>query len=99
MRQPNQTKQLPATVKADLQLAAGRYAGSLVLDEVRVEVLGAGEGLTVIEGDLVVASQCRVRGLTVLGDVVFSGNNARVWAECEGELLDYGHYNQFHQRR
>jgi len=81
-------------VTGDNQVGAGRFVGSLVLEQKRATVKGAGFGQTVIDGDLIVGSQCKVTGVTVTGDVIFTGNNARVFVECLGQVLDYGTHNR-----
>lgn len=76
------------------QVGVGCYVGNLVLDQKRSKVTGAGVGQTVIDGNLIVGGQCKVSGLTVTGDVIFTGNNARVDVECLGQVLDYGLQNR-----
>lgn len=71
-------------------LPAGHYQGDLVLDEAKTVLTGAGADETVVDGDLYVASQCRVQGLTVNGNIVFTGNGATTTVVCTGEVLDYG---------
>ena len=54
-----------------------------------------GVGRAVGGGNLIVGSQCSVTGLTVTGDVIFSGNNAFVSVQCFGQVLDYGMQNRY----
>jgi len=81
-------------VRGASAIGPGRYVGNLELKERHAIVQGAGFGETVIEGNLIVGSQCRVTGLTVTGDVLFSGNNAFSDVECLGQVIDYGVQNQ-----
>ncbi len=76
------------------KVVAGRFVGDLVLDHKRSKVTGAGPGVTVIDGNLIVGDRCSVVGMTVTGDVIFRGNNSRVFVECLGQVLDYGMQNQ-----
>lgn len=78
----------------DNEVGAGRFVGNLVLEKKRTSVKGKGFGQTVIDGNLIVAGQCKVTGVTVTGDVIFTGNNARVDVECLGQVLDYGMQNR-----
>jgi hypothetical protein len=84
----------PVLVGGNATVLGGRFVGDLVLDQNRSKVTGAGPGLTIIDGNLIVASQCSVVGLTVTGDVIFRGNNSRVFVDCLGQVLDYGMRNQ-----
>lgn len=84
----------PVVIGGKATVRGGRFVGDLVLDENRSKVTGAGPGLTIIDGNLIVASQCSVVGLTVTGDVIFRGNNSRVFVGCLGQVLDYGMQNQ-----
>lgn len=72
------------------RLPAGRFVGDIVLANEGLELIGEGPGRTIIDGDLVVTTLCRARGLTVTGDVVLRGDGARVFVECQGQVLDYG---------
>jgi hypothetical protein len=81
-------------VHGDNEIGAGRFVGNLVLEQKRASVKGAGFGQTVIDGNLIVGGQCNVTGVTVTGDVIFTGNNARVQVECFGQVLDYGMQNR-----
>jgi hypothetical protein len=76
------------------KLPAGRFAGNLELDQSQTALAGSGFGETVIDGNLLVGGNCTVTGLTVTGDVIFCGNNARVNVECLGQVLDYGMQNR-----
>jgi hypothetical protein len=76
------------------KVVAGLFVGDLVLDQKRSKVTGAGPGVTVIDGNLIVGDQCSVVGMTVTGDVIFRGNNSRVFVDCLGQVLDYGMQNQ-----
>lgn len=81
-------------VTGSSEVGAGRYVGNLVLDTKRATITGAGAGQTVIDGNLIVGGQCKVSGLTVTGDVIFTGNNARVDVTFFGQVLDYGMHNR-----
>jgi len=72
----------------------GRFVGNLEVRQRLTRVVGKGFGQTVIDGNLIVGSQCRVAGLTVTGDVLFAGNNAYVDVECLGQVIDYGLHNR-----
>lgn len=76
------------------KVAAGRFVGDFVLGQKRSKVAGSGPGVTVIDGNLIVGDQCSVVGMTVTGDVIFRGNNSRVFVDCLGQVLDYGTQNQ-----
>jgi len=85
----------PITLSSDTAFEAGRVAGDVVLAGPRLVVTGAGAVATVIDGNLTVASQCQVRDLTVTGDLIFAGNNARaIGVRCLGQVLDYGVCNR-----
>ena len=77
-----------------VKLRKARFVGNLTLENKRSAVAGAGEGYTVIDGNLIVGSLCRVSGLTVTGDVIFTGNGAQVDVDCRGQVLDYGLQNR-----
>lgn len=81
-------------VTGDNEAGAGRFVGNLVLEQKRASVKGAGFGQTVIDGNLIVGGQCKVTGVTVTGDLIFTGNNARVDVQCLGQVLDYGMQNR-----
>lgn len=76
------------------KLPSGRFAGNVELDQSHTTLAGAGFGETVVDGNLLVGANCTVTGLTVTGDVIFCGNNARVNVECLGQVLDYGMQNR-----
>ena len=76
------------------ELAKGRYVGNLVIEQQGASLRGSGVGETVIDGNLIVGTMCTVTGLTVTGDVIFTGNSARVTVNCRGQVLDYGMQNQ-----
>jgi hypothetical protein len=85
----------PLVIAARNELAAGRYVGTIELDRVRSELRGAGAENTVIDGNLLVGSHCTVRDVTVTGDVLFTGNGARLFGvRCLGQVLDYGQQNR-----
>jgi hypothetical protein len=85
----------PIVLAARTELAAGRYVGTIELDRVRSELRGAGTEQTVIDGNLLVGSHCTVRDVTVTGDVLFTGNGARLHGvRCLGQVLDYGQQNR-----
>tara|TARA_R110002072_G_scaffold241027_1_gene399535 strand:+ start:86992 stop:87507 length:516 start_codon:yes stop_codon:yes gene_type:complete len=76
------------------KVGEGRFVGNLELDQTRLKVTGAGAGMTIIDGNLIVGSQCSVVGLTVTGDVIFRGNNSSAYVDCLGQVLDYGMQNR-----
>ena len=82
-------------VDGNAKVPGGRFVGNLVLDQKRTSLIGSGVGQTVIDGNLIIGSQCSVTGLTVTGDVIFSGNNAFVSVQCFGQVLDYGMQNRY----
>jgi hypothetical protein len=89
------TQPSPLVIAARTELAAGRYVGTIELDRVRSELRGAGAENTVIDGNLLVGSHCTVRDVTVTGDVLFTGNGARLFGvRCLGQVLDYGQQNR-----
>ncbi|MFK7740025.1 MAG: hypothetical protein AB8H80_06840 [Planctomycetota bacterium] len=79
----------------ETQMNAGTFPGDLVLDKKRMSVRGAGAGKTIIDGNLILTSQCQVTDVTVTGDIIFRGNSAEVRAECLGQVLDYGMFNRY----
>lgn len=81
-------------VAGPTKVGAGLYIGDLVIDKACSKVIGSGPGVTVIDGNLIVGDQCSVVGMTVTGDVIFRGNNSRVFVDCLGQFLDYGMQNQ-----
>ncbi|MCB9879623.1 MAG: hypothetical protein H6835_18670 [Planctomycetes bacterium] len=83
------------TLQQHSRLGAGTFVGDVWLEQPRMELAGAGAEQTVIDGNLTLASQCRVEHLTVTGDLIFAGNNARaVDVRCLGQVLDYGTCNR-----
>jgi hypothetical protein len=82
--------------KSDVQLKEACYVGDFVLGRVQLEVSGVGIDKTVIHGNLVVKTQCRVSNLTVTGNVIFEGNQARLKdVDFHGEIIDKGVQNQY----
>lgn len=82
-------------VREDGTMPPGRFEGDLVLEVKKQRVIGAGAGETIIDGDLILTSQCDVSGMTVTGDVIFTGHNAQAFVEYLGQVLDYGVQNRF----
>ena len=82
-------------VREDGTIPSGRFFGDLVLEVKKQKVMGAGAGETIIDGDLILTSQCDVSGMTVTGDVIFTGHNAQAFVEYLGQVLDYGVQNRF----
>ena len=84
------------TTKADTQLRVGCYHGDFVCGRAQLEVAGSGIDKTVIDGNLLVATQCEISNLTVTGDVVFQGNQARlVDVDFYGQIIDKGLQNRY----
>jgi hypothetical protein len=84
------------TTKSDTELKPGCYAGDFVLGRVQLRVKGAGCEQTVIDGNLVLDTQCEVCNLTVLGDVVFKGNQASLKnVDFRGRVIDHGVQNRY----
>lgn len=82
--------------KANVELKEGCYAGDFVLGRSQISVKGAGIGKTVIHGNLVLQTQCEVSCLTVLGDVIFEGNQGElVDADFFGRIIDKGVQNTY----
>lgn len=82
--------------KSDVQLKEACYVGDFVLGRAQLEVSGVGIDKTVIDGNLVVKTQCRVSNLTVTGNVVFEGNQAKLNdVDFHGEIIDKGVQNKY----
>jgi hypothetical protein len=84
------------TTKSDTELKAGCYVGDFVLGRVQLRVKGAGVGKTVIDGNLVLDTQCVVSNLTVTGDVIFKGNQGSLEnVDFLGRVHDHGAQNRY----
>lgn len=82
--------------KSSVQLKEGCYEGDFVLGRSQIEVTGAGIDKTVIHGNLVLQTQCEVSNLTVSGDVIFEGHQAKfVDADFYGRIIDKGSQNTY----
>lgn len=90
------TQRSSFTTKASVTLKPGCYNGDFVLGQAQLEVRGAGVGQTVIQGNLVVMTQCTVSNLTVTGDVIFKGNQGKlVDVDFLGRIDDRGVQNRY----
>ncbi|MEZ6038775.1 MAG: hypothetical protein R3F29_14940 [Planctomycetota bacterium] len=88
-----------ATPAIELQqettLDSGTFVGDVWLEQPRMELRGSGIDETVLDGNLTVTDRCLVQNLTVTGDLIFAGNNARaIGVRCLGQVLDYGVCNR-----
>lgn len=84
------------TTKSDTELKPGCYNGDFVLGRVQLRVKGAGVGQTVIDGNLVLDTQCVVSNLTVTGDVIFKGNQGTLEnVDFLGRVHDHGVQNRY----
>lgn len=84
------------TTKSDTELKPGCYAGDFVLGRVQLRVKGAGCEQTVIDGNLVLDTQCEVSNMTVLGDVIFNGNQGSLQnVDFRGRVIDHGVQNRY----
>ena len=82
--------------KTSCELKTGCYFGDFVLGAVQLRVKGLGVDQTVIEGNLVLQTQCVVSNLTVTGDVIFEGHQAQLEnVEFFGRIIDHGSQNRY----
>jgi hypothetical protein len=82
--------------KSSVELKEGCYVGDFTLGSSQIRVTGAGMGKTVIHGNLVLKTQCKVSKLTVTGDVIFEGHQAElVDADFFGRVIDNGMQNRY----
>jgi hypothetical protein len=82
--------------RTSVELREGCYVGDFVLGRSQIRVQGAGVDKTVIHGNLVLQTQCTVSNLTVLGDVIFEGDQAELeHAEFFGRIIDKGVQNRY----
>ena len=82
--------------KSDVELKQGCYVGDFVLGRVQLEVTGAGIDETVIDGNLVLQTQCVVSNLTVTGDVIFEGHQGKLEnVDFYGRIIDKGTQNRY----
>ena len=76
---------------SSVELKVGCYHGDFVLGRSQLKVCGAGVDQTIIHGNLVVQTQCEISNLTVTGNIVFKGNQARlVDVDFYGQIQDHG---------
>jgi len=81
---------------SDVELKKGCYVGDFVLGRAQLDVTGAGLGETVIDGNLVLQTQCEVSNLTVTGDVIFQGHQAVLDnIDFFGRIIDKGTQNRY----
>jgi len=84
------------TTKADTQLKEGCYVGDFVLGRSQIDVSGVGVGKTVIQGNLILKTQCTVSNVTVTGNVIFEGHQAKlIDSDFFGEIIDKGSQNKY----
>ena len=82
--------------KSDVELKAGCYEGDFVLGRSQLRITGAGADQTIIHGNLVVQTQCEVSNLTVTGNIVFKGNQAKlIDVDFFGQIQDHGLQNRY----
>ncbi len=82
--------------KGNVNLESGFYRGDFRLTGSAATLQGAGKGKTVIEGNLFIKMQCTVKNMTVLGKVVFLGNqNDLKDVDFRGGIEDKGVQNRY----
>ena len=82
--------------KGNANLESGFYRGDFRLTGSAATLIGAGKGKTVIEGNLFIKMQCTVKNMTVLGKVVFMGNqNDLKDVDFRGGIDDKGSQNRY----
>ena len=82
--------------KGNANLESGFYRGDFRLTGSAAQLVGAGKGKTVIEGDLIIKMQCTVKNMTVLGKVVFTGSqNDLKDVDFRGGIDDKGSQNRY----
>lgn len=82
--------------KGNVNLESGFYRGDFRLTGAAATLQGAGKGKTVIEGNLFIKMQCTVKNMTVLGKVVFMGNqNDLKDVDFRGGIEDKGVQNRY----
>jgi hypothetical protein len=90
---PRRTSYSPMS---SVQLKEGCYVGDFVLGRSQIDVAGAGIDRTVIDGNLVLKTQCEVSNLTVTGDVIFEGHQAKlIDVDFYGRIIDKGMQNNY----
>lgn len=78
------------------ELETGCYVGDFVLGNSQLRITGAGLEETVIHGNLVLQTQCKVSHLTVTGDVIFEGHQAELDdVDFYGRIVDQGSQNRY----
>jgi len=84
------------TTMASTELKEGCYVGNFKLGRVQLRVNGQGLDKTVINGDLVLQTQCKVSDLTVTGNVIFEGHQAELSnVDFYGQVIDKGSQNRY----
>lgn len=82
--------------KGNVNLESGFYRGDFRLTGSAATLTGAGKDKTVIEGNLFIKTQCTVKNMTVLGKVVFMGNqNDLKDVDFRGGIDDKGVQNRY----
>ena len=82
--------------KGNVNLDPGFYRGDFKLTGSAATLTGAGKDKTVIEGNLIIKMQCTVKNMTVLGKVVFTGNqNDLKDVDFRGGIDDKGSQNRY----
>lgn len=90
---PQRTSFSPRT---STELETGCYVGDFVLGASQLRITGAGLEETVIHGNLVLQTQCKVSHLTVTGDVIFEGHQAELDdVDFYGRIVDKGSQNRY----
>jgi hypothetical protein len=82
--------------KGNVKLQEGLYRGDFRLTASAAGLEGAGKEKTIIDGNLFIKTQCTVKSLTVLGKVVFLGNqNDLKDVDFRGGIEDKGVQNRY----
>ena len=81
---------------ASVELKAGCYNGDFACGRSQLQVTGAGVDQTIIHGNLILQTQCVVTGVTVTGDVIFEGHQAKlIDSDFYGQVVDHGMQNRY----
>ena len=81
---------------SSVELKPGCYVGDFVLGRSQIRVQGAGQDQTIIDGNLVLQTQCEVSHLTVTGHVIFKGHQAKlIDVDFYGQVQDHGMQNRY----
>jgi len=97
---PAEFSQLPVRAgfeaKGNIKLEPGFYRGDFRLGASQATLEGAGKGKTVIEGNLFIKTQSTIKNMTVLGKVIFQGNqNDLKDVDFRGGIDDKGVQNRY----